>query len=92
MLEYLIYYQELMKQDTQNKLQLVDKLVEECIENVDEVKLTKKTLAKAENKHQCSSCTLYIVLFSIIFTISIGFRTYFIYYKYMNRISFTKST
>ena len=30
-------------------------------------------------------CTLYIVLFSIIFTINVGIDTYFIYYKYMNR-------
>ena len=46
--------------------------------------LTKITLAEDENKHKnkCSSCTLYIVLFSIIFTISIGTGTYFIYYKY----------
>ena len=32
-----------------------------------------------------NSCTLYIVLFSIIFTTNIGISTYFIYYKYMNR-------
>ena len=31
-----------------------------------------------------SSCILYIVLFSIFFTISIGIATYFAYYKYMN--------
>ena len=27
---------------------------------------------------------MYIVLFSIIFTINIGIATYFVYYKYMN--------
>ena len=50
-------------------------------ENIDEVKIA------SENKHKnkCSSCTLYIVLFSIIFTINIGIATYFVYYKYMNR-------
>ena len=31
-----------------------------------------------------SSCILYIVLFSIFFTISIGIATYFAYYEYMN--------
>ena len=31
-----------------------------------------------------SSCILYIVLFSIFFTISIGIATYFAYYKCMN--------
>ena len=30
------------------------------------------------------SCVLYIVLFSIIFTINIGIATYFVYYKSMN--------
>ena len=54
---------------------LVDTLVEECTENIDEVKMPKKTLAENENKYEneCKSfCTLYIVLFSIIFTINIG--------------------
>ena len=63
---------------------LVDKLVEECTENVEEVKLAKITLAENENKYKCSSCTLYIVLFSIILTINVITGTYFVYYKYMN--------
>ena len=65
---------------------LVDKLVErssteEFTENIDEVKIASEN--ELENK--CSSCTLYIVLFSIIFTINIGNATYFVYYKYINR-------
>ena len=47
---------------------LVDKLVEECTENVDEVKIAIITLAEYENEHEnyCkSSCKLFIVLFSI---------------------------
>ena len=64
---------------------LVDKLVEECTETNNEVKLAKITLAENENKHKRSSCTLYIVLFSIVFTINVGIGTYFVYYKYMNR-------
>ena len=60
---------------------LVDKLVEECTENIDEVKIAGEN----EHKNKCSSCTLYIVLFSITFTISIGIATYFVYYKYMSR-------
>ena len=59
---------------------LVDKLIEECAENIDEVKLAKITLAENGNKHKYSSCTLYIVLFSVIFTIKIGISTYFIYF------------
>ena len=62
----------------------VDKLIEEGTENVEEVKLTNMTLAENKNKYKCSSCTLYIVLFSIIFTINAGIGTYFVYHKYMN--------
>ena len=50
---------------------IVDKLVEEGIKNIDEVEITEITLYKNKNKHKCSSCTLYIVLFSIIFTINV---------------------
>ena len=48
------------------------------------VKLAKITSAEDENKHKCSSCALYIVLFSIIFTFNVGIATFFVYYKYMN--------
>ena len=64
--------------------ELVDKLVGECTENVEEVKLAKITLTENENKYICSSCTLHIVLFSIIFTINAGIGTYFVYCKDMN--------
>ena len=72
---------------------LVDKLAErssaeECTENIDEVKnaeITSMELHSTENLHKCSSCTLYIVLFSRMFTVNIGIATYFIYYKYINR-------
>ena len=60
---------------------LVDKLVEECTENINEGKMA----CENEHKNKCISCTLYIALFSIIFTISIGFATYFVYYKCMTR-------
>ena len=68
------------------------KLVEECTKNTHEVKIAEITSAElrsmelhsTENIHKFSSCTLYIMLFSIIFTISIGIATYFVHYKYMN--------
>ena len=44
---------------------LIQKLAEECTENVEEVKLAKITLAVYENKCK-SSCTLYIKLFSTV--------------------------
>ena len=45
---------------------------------IEEVKIVGK------NEDKCSSCILYIVLFSIFFTISIGVGVYFVYCKYMN--------
>ena len=75
--EYLDY------ENCKCRKKLVDKLVEEC--TVEEVTLAKITLAEHESRRRCSSCTLYIVLFSIIFTINVGIGTYFVYYKYMNR-------
>ena len=65
---------------------LIDKLVEECTENVEEVKLAQITLAEHENVCRCSSFTLFIVLFSIIFTVSVGIGTYFVYvyFVYVN--------
>ena len=53
---------------------MVDKLVEECNEIIEEVKIV------SENKNKCSSCILYIVLFSIFFTNNAGITTYFAYY------------
>ena len=76
--EYLDY------ENCKCRRKLVDKLVEECTESNNEVKPAKITLCENENKHKLSSCTLYIVLFSIVFTINVGIGTYFIYYKYMN--------
>ena len=59
---------------------LFDKLTEECTKNIDEVKIASEN----EHKNKCSSCTLYIALFSIIVTINIGIANYFVYYNNMN--------
>ena len=62
------------------KKRLVDKLVDECNKTIaEEVEIV------SESKNKCNSCTVYIVLFSIVFIISVGIRTYFVYYKYVNR-------
>ena len=62
---------------------LVDKLVEKCSENIDEVKIAR--MALFEHRNDCKSlCTIYVVLIVIVFTISIGIGTYFIFYKHMN--------
>ena len=69
---------------------LNNKLVEECTENIVEVKIVRMVLFERENYCK-SSCTIYIVLIVIVFTISIGISTYFIYYKYMNHYKKTAS-
>ena len=48
---------------------LVDKLVDECTENIDKVKIDEVTLT--ENMRKCSSFVLYIELVFILFTINI---------------------
>ena len=57
---------------------LVDKLIEECSENIDDVTTTEIILFEAKNKCR-SSCTIYVVLFAIFFTICIEIGAYFIY-------------
>ena len=62
---------------------LVDKLVEECTENIDELKIAG--MAVFEGGNNCNnSCTFYVVLIAIVFIISIGIGTYFIYYKHIH--------
>ena len=61
---------------------LVDKLVEECTENVDEKEIYPGKLHSEETiTPVCSSYTIYTILFSLFFTINIGIAIYFIYYK-----------
>ena len=55
---------------------MVEKLVEECNETFDE-----EVEIIHNNKNRCNSCILYIVLFSIFFTINVGIGAYFAYYK-----------
>ena len=59
---------------------MIDKLIEECSENIEETNLIKTNLTKCKS----NSCILDIVLFSILFTINIGIATYLVYYKYIN--------
>ena len=72
---------------------LVDKLVDECTETVEEVKLARITLAENENNYKCSSCTVNIVLFWIYFTINVvGIGAYFIYFRGYLKNMFTRET
>ena len=58
---------------------LVDRLIDECTETIEEVKLAKITLAENESENKYSSCTMYIVLMIAVFT---GITTYFVYYNW----------
>ena len=72
---------------------LVDKLVDECTETVEEVKLAKITLAENKNSYKYSSCTVYTVLFWTFFTIDVGgIGACFVYFHgYLKKI-FTRET
>ena len=61
---------------------IVDKLIDECIETTEEVKLAKITFAENENENKYSSCTVYIVLMIVVFTIFTGITIYFVYYNW----------
>ena len=65
------------------KKRLIDKLVDECTETTEEVRPAIITLAENENENSYnrSSCTVYTMLFWIIFTINIGGTgAYFVYF------------
>ena len=61
---------------------IADKLIDECAETVEEVKLAKITLTENENSYKCSSCTVYIVLMIVVFTICAQISAYFVYYNW----------
>ena len=72
--EYLDY------ENCKCRKKLVDKLVDECTETVEEVKLANIIFAENENSYNCNACTVYIVLFLICFTINVsGIVTYYVY-------------
>ena len=66
---------------------LVDKLIDECTETIEEVKLAKITpvelhSAENENSYKSSSCKVYIVFMIVVFTIYTGITIYFVYYNW----------
>ena len=70
--EYLDY------ENCKCRKKLFDKLIEEYTENNGEVKIAGVTLFAHEN--ECVfSCTIYVVLIAMIFTISLGIGAYFVY-------------
>ena len=61
---------------------LVDKLIDECTETIEEVKLAKITIFENENENKYRSCKVYIVLMIVVFTIFTGITIYFVYYNW----------
>ena len=61
---------------------LADKLIDECTETVEEVKLANTTLENENSYYKCSSCKVYIVLTIVFFTIFTGITIYFAYYNW----------
>ena len=59
---------------------LIDKLVEECNENIDGNEINNVTLN--EYKNVCESCAICIVLLGILFIISISISSVFIYFNW----------
>ena len=85
--EYLDY------ENCKYRKQLVNKLVDECTETVEKVKLPKITLAETKNSYKCSSCTVYTVLFWIFFTINVaGIDAYFIHFHGYLKKMFSRET
>ena len=57
----------------------IDKLIDECTETIEKVKLAKITFLENESENKYSSCTVYIVLVIVIFTLFTGITIYFVY-------------
>ena len=69
---------------------LIDKLVEECSENIDEKELNLIEINDYEKI--CNSCTVYIVLLVIFFILSISISSIFIYFHWYLKKSNTSVT
>ena len=70
------------------KKRLIDKLVEECSENIEEKELHLSAVIHYETlkkiKHECGSCTIYIISFAV--TIFISVIVYLYWYSKKIRI------
>ena len=75
---------------------LVDKLVEECRENIDEKELhqNKMTYNSTLNYYGkiCISCTVYKVLFAIFLMLSISISSVFIYFHWYSQRKYIETT
>ena len=67
-------------ENCKRRKKIIDKLIDECTETIEAVKLAKITLAENENRY--SSWRMYIVLMIVILTIFTGITIYFVYYNW----------
>ena len=58
---------------------LADKLIDECTETIEEVKLANITVENENSYYKCSSCKVYIVFLIAVFTIFTGITIYFVH-------------
>ena len=63
--------------DCKCKKKLIDPFIKECTENDNETKIVNITV-----KNENSSCKVYIVLMTVVFTIFTGITIYFVYYNW----------
>ena len=73
MLENILDYE-----DCKYREMLIDKLIEECSENIDKNKMTNVTLNKYKNI--CRSFTIYIIFLVVFLIISISISSVFLYF------------
>ena len=74
--EYLDY------EDCKCRKNLADKLIDECTETIEEMKLANITFTENENNYEHNSCKVYVVLMIIVFTIFTGITVYLVYYNW----------
>ena len=58
---------------------LADKLIDECTETIEEMKLANITFTENENNYEHNSCKIYIVLMIVVFIIFTRITIYFVY-------------
>ena len=61
---------------------MADKLIDECTESIEEVKLAEITPFQNENNYEYNSRRVYITLMIVVFTIVTGITLYLVYYNW----------
>ena len=59
-----------------------DKLIDECTETIEEVKLANITIFENVNNYKYNSCKVYTVLMIVVLIIFTGITVYLVYYNW----------